>query len=97
MNPITHAFPVPATFPNSETPGRLSKAAREFEGQLLFSLLHSLEKSFSTLSAGFDEGGQQSGYSDMGTEALATALSNAGGIGIAKLLVRQFDRTKVLP
>jgi Rod binding domain-containing protein len=97
MNPITPVPSIGNYRAGAEAPNRLTQAAREFEGQLLFSLLHSLEKSFSALPAGSDQNTEGSGYSDMATEALATALSNAGGLGIATLLVRHLGSTKVLP
>ena len=62
------------------------KAAREFESVLLTSLFDSLQKSFA-----FDPQDETPGASDyrtMGTQALAKAVSNGGGIGIGRLILR---------
>jgi len=72
------AAPVP-------TAARGQKAAREFEAQLIASLLESLERTFSGLSnsermAGSDD------YDYLGTRALAEALASRGGFGIGALI-----------
>jgi len=54
--------------------------------------LSPLEKSFSSLS-GQDSSGDD--YHYMGVQALAGALSQSGGIGVADLLARQLLRTEV--
>ena len=65
--------------------GRTEKAAREFESVLLTSLFDSLQKSFA-----FDAQDDTPGASDyrlMGTRAMAEAISDRGGIGIARLIL----------
>lgn len=69
------------------TPGRGAKAAREFEANLIGSLLESLEKTFATLPgentiAGADD------YNYLGTQALAEGLAARGGFGIAAMITR---------
>jgi flagellar protein FlgJ len=76
----------------SEQSARAYKAAQDFEALLLASLLSPLEKSFSSLS-GQDSSGDD--YHYMGVQALAGALSQSGGIGVADLLARQLLRTEV--
>lgn len=71
---------------------RVYKAAQDFEALLLASLLSPLEKSFSSLS-GQDSSGDE--YHYMGVQALAGALSQSGGIGVAALVARQLLRTEV--
>jgi len=73
---------------------KAAKAARDFESILLTSLFDGLQKSFS-----FDpkDDGSMPGASDyrlMGTRALAEAVSAAGGIGIAKLVLGHLPSEK---
>jgi Rod binding domain-containing protein len=68
---------------------RGAKAAREFEAQLIESLLDSMEKTFSSLPGqdnipGADE------YGHLGTQALAQGLADRGGFGIATMITRHF-------
>jgi Rod binding domain-containing protein len=65
--------------------GKAEKAAREFESMLLTSLFDSLQKSFA-FDAKDDTAGA-SDYRQMGTRALAEAISERGGIGIARLIL----------
>lgn len=67
--------------------GRGAKAARDFEANLIGSLLESMEKTFATLPgestlAGADD------YNYMGTQALAAGLAARGGFGIAAMIAR---------
>jgi Rod binding domain-containing protein len=72
---------------------RGAKAAREFESQLIGSLLDSLEKTFATVPGETDVPGQDE-YSYMGRQALASAVSAAGGFGIAKMITEHLaERT----
>jgi Rod binding domain-containing protein len=76
--------------------GKGAKAAREFEAQLIGTVLESLEKTFSALPgqdamAGTDE------YNYLGTQAFATAIADGGGFGIAKLIAQHLGNTKVAP
>jgi Rod binding domain-containing protein len=84
-----------AQLPTTHHPvGKAEKAARDFEGILLGSLLDSLQKTFSGKS---DEDGApgNSNYGVMGTQALASAIAARGGIGIAQMILRQWGQTKV--
>lgn len=65
--------------------GRGEKAAREFEAQLIGTVLESLEKTFATLP-GEDTMAGQDDYNYLGSEALATGLAAAGGFGIARMI-----------
>lgn len=95
MNALTNAVRVTVLTPrDSKPPSRTVKAAQEFEAQLLSTLLRPLEKSFSAVP-GEDSGANSDGYADMGIQALATALSASGGIGIAKMVARQLMSTEV--
>ena len=70
--------PVPA-------PGRGAKAAREFEAQLIGSLLEALEKTFASVP-GEDAMPGSDDYNYLGTHALAEALAEHGGFGIAAMI-----------
>ncbi|HEY6769640.1 MAG TPA: hypothetical protein VI386_33280 [Candidatus Sulfotelmatobacter sp.] len=60
-------------------------AAREFESYLVESLLGSLEKTFATVPGDPRMPGQDE-YNSIGQKALASAVTDAGGFGIAKML-----------
>jgi Rod binding domain-containing protein len=67
------------------TLGRGKNAAREFEGQLIGSLLESLEKTFSSVPGGQSSPGADD-YNHIATQALAGALADKGGFGIAAMI-----------
>jgi Rod binding domain-containing protein len=73
--------------------GRGAKAAREFEAQLLQSLVESLEKTFSSLP-GEDNTPGADDYNYLGTQALAGALAERGGFGIAAMITRYLARNE---
>lgn len=83
-----------AHIPTTSSAGKLKaeKAARDFEAVLLGSLLESLQKSFAGTS---DSDPAGNNYAAMGTQALASAMSARGGIGIARLILQQWQHTKV--
>ncbi len=69
------------------------KAGRDFESILLTSLFDSLQKSFA-----FDPEDSTPGAGDyrlMATRAVAESVTAAGGIGIAKLILRHLPLTEV--
>lgn len=76
--------------------GKGEKAAREFEAQLIGTVLESLEKSFATLP-GQDSVAGSDDYNYLGTQALASALAAGGGFGIARLISEHLGSTKVAP
>jgi Rod binding domain-containing protein len=61
------------------------KAAREFEAQLIGTVLQSFEKSFAALPGQNDMAGDDN-YNYLGTQALATAIADGGGFGIARMI-----------
>jgi len=74
--------------------GKGEKAARDFEAILLASLLDSLQKTF---SGGADDATPgASDYRLMGTQALASAIAERGGIGIARLIQSHLQPPKGL-
>jgi len=68
---------------------KLVKAAREFEAMLLQNLLEKMNKSMAGDTEGQDAAHDT--ISSMGAQAVATALSERGGIGLASMLVRRLQ------
>jgi Rod binding domain-containing protein len=62
-----------------------AKAAREFEANLVASLLESLEKTFAQLP-GEDTLPGADDYNYLGTQALASGIAARGGFGIAAII-----------
>jgi Rod binding domain-containing protein len=73
--------------PTLATPalGKGEKAAREFEAQLIGTVLQSFEKTFADLP-GQDAIAGEDNYNYLGTQALATAMAAEGGFGIARMI-----------
>jgi Rod binding domain-containing protein len=71
--------------PPVATLGKGAKAAREFEAQLIGTVLASMEKTFAAIP-GQDPIAGEDDYNYLGTEALASAIAAGGGFGIAKLI-----------
>jgi len=76
-----------ATLPAVPILGKGQKAAREFEAQLIGTVLESLEKTFADLP-GQDAIAGSDDYNYLGTQALASALAAGGGFGIAHLITQ---------
>jgi Rod binding domain-containing protein len=69
------------------------KAAREFEAQLIGSVLESLEKTFATVP-GEDGVAGEDDYNYLGTQALAAGLAAGGGFGIAHMICTYLEARK---
>jgi Rod binding domain-containing protein len=67
---------------------KLSKAAREFESILLASWLEKMQQSFGGAE---NQDPAHDTISGLGTQAIATALAERGGIGIARMLIKQLS------
>src|SRR6202051_2039030 len=65
--------------------GKGQKAAREFEAQLIGTVLASLEKTFAAVPGPSPMAGEEN-YNYLGTQALASALAAGGGFGIARMI-----------
>src|ERR1700681_1536736 len=87
-----------AMLPPLATPalGKGQKAAREFEAQLIGTVLESLEKTFAAVP-GEDTMAGQDDYNYLGTQALASAIAAGGGFGIAKMISKHFAETRAAP
>ena len=79
---------------------KLTGAAQQFEGMLLQEMLKPMKEHGFCQEDGQDESGQESGggfadtLSNYGTEAMATAIAKAGGLGIAQRVVEQVEGEK---
>ncbi len=74
---------------SSQPPGKLAKAAREFESILLQNWLEKMNHSFAGSEQSQDAAHDT--ISSLGTQAISTALAARGGIGIAGMLLRQLE------
>jgi hypothetical protein len=70
--------------------GRSAKAAREFEAQLIGSVLESLEKTFAAVP-GNDSVPGSDDYNYLGIQALAGDLADRGGFGIGAMISHYLD------
>ncbi len=82
------AAALPAAAPPDLSKGK--KAAREFEAQLIGTVLESLEKTFATLP-GQDGVAGEDNYNYLGTQALASGLAAGGGFGIAAVISKYLE------
>jgi len=72
---------------------KLAKAAQDFEGILLSSLLEEVQKGTLDPSSGSLGAGAQT-LRSLGTQAVAQALAQRGGIGIARMIVQHYSGEK---
>ncbi|HTW57903.1 MAG TPA: hypothetical protein VMD99_07235 [Terriglobales bacterium] len=86
----------PALAPAAPPSGRGPKAAREFEAQLIGSLLDSMEKTFAALP-GQDSITGSDNYSYLGTHALAEAMADHGGFGLAAMITPYLSGQRAQP
>jgi Rod binding domain-containing protein len=79
----------------SATDAKIAKGAKDFEAMLLSSWLQQAEQSFATIPGAEDDDDAASRDQMMsfGTQALAQAMANSGGIGIAKMIAEAMHRT----
>ena len=68
---------------------KLTKAAQEFEGVLLSTLLEEFQKSSLDASDASQGAGSET-LRSLGTQAVAQALAARGGLGIARMIVHHF-------
>ena len=88
--PAASSATSPASSPGSPTPQpRLVKAAHEFEAAMMKELMAPLEPGHDSLDGGEDADGSVSALGSFAGEALGKAISEHGGFGIAKSIIRQ--------
>lgn len=85
LNLYASGLAAASAVPPTPALGKGQKAAREFEAQLIGTVLQSLEKTFADLP-GEDAMAGSDDYNYLGTQALASALASGGGFGIAHLI-----------
>jgi hypothetical protein len=85
--PASAATLSPGLVTGAKLPSRGANAAREFEANLIGSLLESLEKTFAALPGENTIPGADD-YNYIGTQALAEGLAARGGFGIAAMISR---------
>jgi Rod binding domain-containing protein len=87
LHPVSQAG---ATTPSSNSPSpKLVSAAHEFEAAMMKELMAPLQPGHDSLEGGEDEAGSSSALSSFASEALGKALSEHGGLGIAKSILHQ--------
>ena len=69
---------------------KLTRVAQEFEGILLSSWLEEVQKD-SLDPSGASLGAGSETLRSLGTQAVAQALAQRGGVGIARMIVRHFS------
>jgi Rod binding domain-containing protein len=87
ISPLSVATLSPSLATAAKLSGKGAKAAREFEANLIGSLLESMEKTFATLPGESTMPGEDD-YNYLGTQALAEGLAARGGFGIAAMISR---------
>ncbi|MBW4027591.1 hypothetical protein [Acidipila rosea] len=95
MTAITQLHP--GASPNSPHNAKLENAAHEFEAALMKEFIAPLEHDslFSESSDGADSGGgSESTLMSFGSEAMAKAISEHGGFGIATRILDHFHATE---
>ncbi len=77
--------------------GKIQKAAKEFESILLGSWLQQAEESFGSVPGGDDDDDADPGKEQLegiAMQSLGTSMTEAGGIGIAKVISRQLQKVQ---
>jgi Rod binding domain-containing protein len=73
--------------------GKVAKAAKEFETQLIEMLLQETEKTFAELPGDSQIPGADN-YNYLGTQAMASMIADGGGFGIAKMISAHLSTRK---
>jgi Rod binding domain-containing protein len=76
---------------------KIEKSAKDFESILLGSWLQQAEQSFGSLPGGDDEEDSDPGkeqFQGIAMQSLGSAMTAAGGIGIAKMISKQLHKAE---
>ncbi len=76
---------------------KIEKSAKDFESLLLGGWLQQAEQSFAKLPGGDDEEDADAGSGEMqeiAMQSLGTALTEAGGIGLARMISKQLHKVE---
>jgi Rod binding domain-containing protein len=78
---------------------KIEKSAKDFESILLGSWLQQAEQSFGSLPGGDDEEDADPGkeqFQGIAMQSLGSAMTAAGGIGIAKMISKQLHKAEAM-
>ncbi|MGH9394573.1 MAG: hypothetical protein ACRD1E_10420 [Terriglobales bacterium] len=92
MNPLANpAASAPGALgaPSPAAPRKLEKAAQQFEGILISTLWSSMQNDPLTGSEGDDSDPGADSLKSLGLQAMSTALSARGGLGLATMIEHQ--------
>lgn len=87
--PAGRLKPMPAN--NSPAAIKLRKAAAEFESTLISNLWKSMKSSFNDSSEDEFTDPSHDFLDDWGIQAMSSAVANAGGLGIGKLILKDLE------
>jgi Rod binding domain-containing protein len=76
---------------------KIEKSAKDFESILLGTWLEQAEQSFGSLPGGDDEEDEDPGkeqFQGIAMQSLGSAMTAAGGIGIAKMIAKQLHKAE---
>jgi Rod binding domain-containing protein len=76
---------------------KIEKSAKDFESILLGTWLQQAEQSFGSLPGGDDEEDEDPGkeqFQGIAMQSLGSAMTAAGGIGIAKMIAKQLHKAE---
>jgi Rod binding domain-containing protein len=68
---------------------KINKAAEEFEGMLISSLWKSMGEDMKDSS---DTDSINSSFTDMGLQAVSSAMAKSGGIGVGRILLKALEK-----
>jgi Rod binding domain-containing protein len=85
----------PGVKPEKNDDARIDKSARDFESILLSGWLQGAEQSFAKVPGGDDEDDEDPGkeqFQGIAMQALGSAMTADGGIGIAKMIAQHLHK-----
>jgi Rod binding domain-containing protein len=91
LPPGQTAHPASTTVNSSPATQKLRKAAAEFESLLVSNLLKSMKSTFTDSEDDQSTDPAHDTLEDFGTRAMATAIANAGGLGIGSLILKHLE------
>ncbi len=68
---------------------KIAKAAQDFEGMLLSSLWKSMGED---MKESLEDDSTNSSYTDMGLQAIGSAMAKSGGMGISRMLLKALEK-----
>jgi Rod binding domain-containing protein len=68
---------------------KIEKSAQEFEGMLLSALWKSMGDD---MKSSLDEDSTNSSFTDMGLQAVGSAMARSGGVGIGRMLLQALEK-----